>query len=262
MRVVFLTAFIFISFGVSLLYAARWSEWQDLTICTAKPCKCRDENEKCASGKKVQIRTCIREDGDTSICQWQDGAGAMKLDESCKNENVCPGWSDWIPIGNCDCKNEIQMVRRLCNSPVPIHPDVLCINKNTGEMIKEQKRQDPCNCTEEEKRARAKTTTTTTTSTTTTPLPTTPLPCCEDNSYYDYNVTSYDDDELLNQATTTTSKPLPTRKLSALEVELYAEYDSMYGSLPEEGCRPCGNATESGENDDIGDYNGGSDVFG
>ncbi|XP_053377717.1 uncharacterized protein LOC128547911 [Mercenaria mercenaria] len=188
----------------------------------------------------------------------------MKLNESCKNENVCPGWSDWIPTGNCDCKNEIQMVRRLCNNPAPIHPDVLCINKNTDEMEREQERQDPCNCTEEEKRARAKTTTTTTTSTTTTPLPTTPLPCCED-LYSSYGG-DIDYDEFFNsdQPPTTTSKPLTTKKLSALERQLYDDYDEMFAApLSEDNCRPCGNTTDSEGNasDDYENYNGDGGIF-
>lgn len=190
------------------------------------------------------LRFCIHEEGDTQGCLWDKGVGAMKK-EKCMNDGTnCPGWSDW-QLGKCDCESNIRLIQRECNNPPPIHNDVLCKSDARDEVMHEEQTR-VCNCTEEEMATTP--TTTTSTTTTTTGASTTPLPCCKEESYEDYdNGATNSRFEGCGTKATTTKKP------SQVDLDYYDMYDKLFEENP--NCRKCSSAEIEAErgNADSGD---------
>ncbi|XP_060553926.1 uncharacterized protein LOC132714985 isoform X2 [Ruditapes philippinarum] len=256
MRVICSVILSCISLWISSIEAARWTEWKNLTTCSAKPCNCHvpksGQKRKCEQGEIIMLRFCIHEEGDTQGCLWDKGVGAMKK-EKCMNDGTnCPGWSDW-QLGKCDCESNIRLIQRECNNPPPIHNDVLCKSDARDEVMHEEQTR-VCNCTEEEMATTP--TTTTSTTTTTTGASTTPLPCCKEDAY-DYK--SNDNGNALfgePKKTTTTT----TKKPSQVDLDYYDMYDELIEENP--NCRNCTSAeieaernnTDSGNDGGYGDY--------
>ncbi|XP_060605962.1 ectin-like [Ruditapes philippinarum] len=243
MRVICSVILSCISLWISSIEAARWSDWQELTKCNAKPCNCNvteSKRTKCEQGEIIKLRFCIHEEGDTQGCQWDKEGGAMKREKCMNNGKNCPGWSDW-QLGKCDCESNFRLIKRECNNPPPIHNDVLCKNDAKEDAMKEEQT-SPCNCTEEE--MATTTTTTTTAPTTTTGSSTTPLPCCKEENKGNDNENNGNvvlGDSATEATTTTTKKP------SQVDLDYYAMYDDLLQENP--NCRNCSSAEKEADND-------------
>ncbi|XP_052781899.1 coadhesin-like [Mya arenaria] len=164
-------------FTAKVSLSANWTEWQDATLCSAPACNCLGHEhiaggDICKEGEKLQVRICVREEGEITPCEYGDKGPIRKVTCKASSDN-CPGWSAWNSITACDCppynNDGRQTYERECTNPSPTYGDLGCWGGMGFEL--KQTNQENCKCDVIQ-------TTPKPTTTTTTEAP--KLPCCCD----------------------------------------------------------------------------------
>ncbi|XP_052779545.1 coadhesin-like [Mya arenaria] len=162
-------------FTAKVSLSAHWTEWQDATLCSAPACKCPGHDHvkgkhNCTQGEKLQVRNCVREEGEITPCEYGKN-GPIRKEDCVASSDKCPGWSAWNSITACSCPPYTEEGRqnheRKCNNPPPTYGDLGCWGGMSFELS--QTKSDNCKCDVIQ-------TTPKPTTTTTTEAP--KLPCC------------------------------------------------------------------------------------